>query len=155
DIEGENDLARMHALNAAVHALVDYKPGVTDMTTTAEETATRHVGVCQDFTHLFIAAARQMGLPARYVVGYLYNETSSEPASHAWAETFIDGLGWIGFDPVHEVCPAEHHIRMMSGFDAPDAAPIRGTMLPGSSEEMEIAVEIGPTGQSQSQSQSS
>ncbi|MEM6488006.1 MAG: transglutaminase family protein [Pseudomonadota bacterium] len=159
--EGETQLARLHALSAAVAEGLDYRAGATDAETTAEQAAALGVGVCQDYAQVFIAAARSLGVPARYVIGYLHNPEAAEYASHAWAEAHLDGLGWVGFDPLHQVCPSIDHIRLCTGLDAPDAAPIRGTMLPGSDEKMEIEVAIAPSGQvqglgqglSQSQSQ--
>ncbi|MEM6973929.1 MAG: transglutaminase family protein [Pseudomonadota bacterium] len=152
--EGDGPLARMHALNEVLHEALDYRQGVTASDTTAEQAAALGAGVCQDFAHVFIAAARHLGVPARYVVGYLHGSEAPELASHAWAEAHVEGLGWVGFDAVHEVCPAAHHVRLCTGFDAADAAPIRGTMLPGSDEEMSVEVTIGPVDGSQSQSQS-
>lgn len=152
--EGENMLARLHALNALVHAAMDYRPGVTDSTTTAAQAAALGAGVCQDYAHVFIAAARGLGVPARYVVGYIHDAETPEPETHAWAEAYVDGLGWVGFDPVHDLCPAERHVRLITGFDAADAAPIRGTMVRGSEEKMDVAVRIAEeSGQAQSQTQ--
>ncbi|MEL6337860.1 MAG: transglutaminase family protein [Pseudomonadota bacterium] len=152
-VSGDDPLGRMHALNAAVHGALDYKAGVTDATTTAEQAAALGGGVCQDFAHLFVACARHLGVPARYVVGYVHVPDAPEHESHAWAEAYLEGLGWVGFDPVHEVCPALDHLRLLTGFDAADAAPLRGTMLPGSEEEIDVEVTIKTGGQSQSQSQ--
>ncbi|MEO1468954.1 MAG: transglutaminase family protein [Pseudomonadota bacterium] len=153
EVEGDTPLARMHALNEAIQTGLDYRPGVTDAATTAEQAAALGAGVCQDFAHVFVAAARSMAIPARYVVGYLHDAEAPEAASHAWAEVHLQGLGWVGFDPVHEVCPAAHHVRLATGFDAADAAPIRGTHEPGVEEEMAVEVTIGPAGQSQKQGQ--
>ncbi|MEO0426857.1 MAG: transglutaminase family protein [Pseudomonadota bacterium] len=153
ETEAQGPLALAHALNEAVHATLDYRAGATDATTTAAEAAAIGAGVCQDFAHLFISAARSLNLPARYVVGYLHDDEAPEMASHAWAEAYLDGLGWVGFDPVHEVCPTIAHIRLCTGFDAADAAPIRGTMMAGSEEEMEVTVAVAAA-QQQSQRQS-
>ncbi|MEM7497624.1 MAG: transglutaminase family protein [Pseudomonadota bacterium] len=149
---GKGALAMAHAINEAVHGALDYRTGATDASTTAAEAAAIGAGVCQDFAHLFISAARHLDLPARYVVGYLHDPDAPEMASHAWAEAHVEGLGWVGFDPVNEVCPAEHHVRLCSGFDASDAAPMRGTMLAGSEEEMDVTVAVAAA---QQQSQSS
>ncbi|MGF1551156.1 MAG: transglutaminase domain-containing protein [Paracoccaceae bacterium] len=149
--EGDGPLARMHALNAAVREALDYREGATDSATTAEEAARIGAGVCQDFAHLFVAAARALDVPARYVVGYLHDEAAPELASHAWAEAHLEGLGWVGFDPVHDVCPTTAHVRLATGFDAFDAAPIRGTMRPGVEETMTVSVSVAPAGQTQRQ----
>ncbi|MEM9780929.1 MAG: transglutaminase family protein [Pseudomonadota bacterium] len=158
-VEGAGVLDRLHALNAVLHEALEYRKGVTEHRTTADQAAALGAGVCQDFAHVFIAAARHLGVPARYVVGYLQDDDARETASHAWAEAHVDGLGWVGFDPVRDVCPADHHVRLCTGFDADDASPIRGTMRPGSEEEMAVEVTISPSQtqsqiQSQSQSQS-
>ncbi|MEM8698603.1 MAG: transglutaminase family protein [Pseudomonadota bacterium] len=157
-IEGETPLARMHALSEAVHAAISYRKGVTASDTTAAQALALGAGVCQDLTHVFIASARAMGMPARYVTGYLLEDADEdgatpELATHAWAEVYLDGLGWTGFDPTHEVCPADRHIRLCSGFDAADAAPLRGHVTGETEESMEISVEIARS-QIQSQSQS-
>lgn len=126
---GEGDmLGRLHGLCAAVRDAVDYRPGVTDATTTATQALALGAGVCQDHAHVFIAAARALGAPARYVTGYLLSETEGNVLheTHGWAEAHVAGLGWIGFDPSNRVCVTERYIRVASGLDAHDAAPVRG-----------------------------
>jgi transglutaminase-like putative cysteine protease len=85
-------------------------------------------GVCQDHAQVLIAAAREAGLPARYVSGYLQANAdgAAHEAAHAWAELYVQGFGWIGFDPANRCCPDARYIRLGSGLDAQDAAPIRG-----------------------------
>ncbi|MCL5776488.1 transglutaminase family protein [Limibaculum sp. FT325] len=145
-------LARMHRLSALVAEALDYRPGATEAGTTAAQALAIGGGVCQDFAHLLIAGARAMGVPARYVVGYLHDPEAPLAETHAWAEAHVHGLGWVGFDPVHQVCPAESYVRLASGFDAADAAPIRGTLSAGHEEEMEVAVRVS-AGQMQQQQQ--
>lgn len=151
EVEGETDLARMHALNALVHERISYRKGVTKPETTAAEALALGSGVCQDLTHVFLTAARALGLPARYVTGYLHQAEAEDPATHAWAEVHLNGLGWTGFDPTHETCPAAGHIRLCCGFDATDAAPIRGHVTGEITEQMDISVAIAEASQSQSQ----
>lgn len=124
--EGQLDLA--HGLSAAVSAAIAYRSGATLPQTTAAEALALGEGVCQDHAHALIACARARGLPARYVSGYLHSDASGEAhqSSHAWAEIHLKGLGWVGFDPANECCPDERYIRLASGLDATDAAPIRG-----------------------------
>ncbi|MBK0399105.1 transglutaminase family protein [Limibaculum sp. M0105] len=148
----EGLLAQMHRLSALTAEALDYRPGATDADTTAAQALAIGSGVCQDFTHVLIAAARALGVPARYVVGYLHDPEAPLSETHAWAEAHIAGLGWVGFDPVHQVCPAETYVRLASGFDAADAAPIRGTLSAGHEEEMEVAVRVS-AGQMQQQQQ--
>jgi transglutaminase-like putative cysteine protease len=90
----------LHALSRAVGEVVTYEKGVTDVTTTAEQALELGKGVCQDHAHVFIGAARLLGVPARYVSGYLLMDASTaQDAGHAWAEAHVPGLGWVGFDP--------------------------------------------------------
>lgn len=136
-IEGDGDLARMHALMAAIHEAVDYKKGVTTSETTAEQALELKAGVCQDHAHIFIAAARLIGLPARYVSGYMLDGSDMAAASHAWAEAHIEGLGWVGFDAANKICPDERYVRIATGLDYTDTAPVSGMRL-GASPEMII-----------------
>jgi transglutaminase-like putative cysteine protease len=78
-----------------------------------------------DYAHMFVGAARALNIPARYVTGYLVGETDEPAAFHAWAEAFDDRLGWIGFDPMLELCPTDRHVRLAMGLDAISAAPLR------------------------------
>ena len=154
DIEGDDPLGRMHALSALVHETIEYRPGVTDSETTAAEVLALGSGVCQDQTHVFLAAARASGVPARYVVGYLDDPDAETPPdqTHAWAEAHVKGLGWVGFDITNQLCPTDAYVRLCSGLDAADAAPIRGTVTGETEEEMEIDIAVErQAGQSQSQ----
>ena len=153
-ISGDGELARMHALMKAVHDTVEYKPGETASDTTAEQALEQKVGVCQDHAHIMIAAARHLGLPARYVSGYLLMEASDDQtASHAWAEVHLPGLGWVGFDAANDVCPDDRYVRLSSGLDYKDAAPISGMVMGRTAETMSVAIRVEKAGQSQSQSQ--
>jgi transglutaminase-like putative cysteine protease len=91
-----------------------------------------------------IALARSVGMPARYVSGYLQSDADGLPheAAHAWAEIWLDTLGWVGFDPANRVCPDERYIRLASGFDAQDAAPIRGVAQGRGAETLDVSVAI-------------
>lgn len=94
-----------------------------------------------DYAHAFIGAARALDIPARYVTGYLAGE--AEPRFHAWAEAWDDGLGWIGFDPMLQICPVERHVRLASALDAVSAAPVRSVPAVGSPQLLEMRVEAG------------
>ncbi|HSF94764.1 MAG TPA: transglutaminase family protein [Thermohalobaculum sp.] len=139
---GTDPLARMHALSAAVHDAMVYRPGVTDSGTTAAQALALGAGVCQDKTHLLIAAARAAGIPARYVVGYLHEESAPLGETHAWAEAHLDGLGWVGFDPTHQICPTGSYVRLCSGLDADDAAPVRGSLTGATEDRMTVSVSV-------------
>ena len=95
-------------------------------------------------THALIALAHCAGLPARYVTGYLLtgDDLAAGEAAHAWAEIYNDDLGWIGFDPANRCCPDERYIRLGSGRDAREAAPIRGVSRGGGGEAMDVSVVV-------------
>ncbi|MDX3899791.1 MAG: transglutaminase family protein [Sphingobium sp.] len=127
--DGGGALARLHALSAAVSDAVAYRPGVTGSHTTAAEAFALGAGVCQDHAQIFIAAARTMGVPARYVSGYLLaQDADALHETHGWAEALVPDLGWIGFDPSNRVCVTDHYLRLACGLDADRAAPVRGSV---------------------------
>jgi transglutaminase-like putative cysteine protease len=142
----EGSIAALHALMWSLHNTVAYKPGFTDTETTAAEALERASGVCQDHAHLFIACARVLGVPARYVSGYLYGQTNGEiqtaVASHAWSEAFIEDLGWVSFDPSNNQCASEAYVRLALALDYAGAAPIRGVRKGGGLEEMTVRVQV-------------
>lgn len=155
DVVGDM-LGAAHTLSARVSDAIVYRSGTTDSKTTASEAMTLGKGVCQDQAHAMIAVARHLGIPARYVSGYLHmsGDVVSEEAAHAWAELHITGLGWVGFDPANRCCPDARYIRLGSGLDAQDAAPIRGTARGHGAERLEVNVAITEqSGQQPSQSQ--
>jgi len=141
-IEGEGELTRMHALMAAVIERVEYKKDVTQTETTAEAALVLGAGVCQDHTHVFIAAARAMGLPARYVSGYMFDGPDGAAASHAWGEAHVAGLGWVGFDVANCVCPDERYVRIASGLDYTDTAPVSGMRIGTPPEKIMVTVSV-------------
>lgn len=154
-IEKDDTLSSLHALSAAVQDAVVYTPGATEAGTSAAEVAVLGRGVCQDQAHVFISAARTMGIPARYVTGYLLDAERDEDRdeqTHAWAEAHVAGLGWIGFDITHQLCPTDVYVRLATGLDAPDAAPVRGTFSGEPEQTLSTEVSVRSV-QSQSQSQ--
>jgi hypothetical protein len=94
-----------------------------------------------DMAHRFIGAARALGIPARYVTGYLTAAEDEPAAFHAWAEAWDDGLGWIGFDPSLQLCPTERHIRVAIGLDAVSTAPVRAVPAEGDAQSVSVMVE--------------
>lgn len=141
--DADGPLALAHGLSAAVAAAVVYTAGVTGPATTAAQALAQGQGVCQDQAQVLIAAARLRGMPARYVSGYLVSgEGVTGEAGHAWAELWIEGLGWVGFDPANHCCPDERYIRLGAGFDASDAAPIRGIARGPGTERIEVSVAV-------------
>ena len=116
---------------------------VTDAHTSAAEALADGKGVCQDHAHIFISAARTLGVPARYVTGYLVlGEQSRSDAHHAWAEAWVDGLGWVGFDVANRICPTERYVRLAVGLDAGGAAPVVGSRRGGQHEALDVAVDV-------------
>ncbi|MCV0414081.1 MAG: transglutaminase [Brevundimonas sp.] len=149
-------LDRMHRLMGAIHQAVAFDVGATSATHSAAEAFALRRGVCQDHAQIFIACARAGGVPARYVSGHL-NRTDGQhdqDAAHAWAEAWIDDLGWVGFDPANGICPTDHYVRVAIGLDALGATPIRGTSYGGGVESLTVALHVRPVQQSQQQHQS-
>jgi len=143
-LEGADEgfLDRAHRLSAAVSDAIAYTPGATAAHTTAAEAIEIGKGVCQDMAHALIALAHAAAMPARYVTGYLLTDDAEGEAAHAWAELHVDGLGWVGFDPANRCCPDERYIRLGSGRDAREAAPIRGVSRGGAGEAMDVTVVV-------------
>lgn len=136
-------LAGAHELMAAVADAVAYVPGATGAHTTAAEALRLAEGVCQDHAQVMIACARILGVPARYASGYLYARADDpHEAAHAWAELHVEGLGWVGFDAANRCCPDDRYIRLGSGLDAQDAAPIRGIARGTGEERMEVRLSV-------------
>lgn len=133
-----------HVLMDAVADAVVYQPGQTTVETKATEAFKSGKGVCQDQAHVFIAVARYLHIPARYVSGYLAmdNGNGSHLASHAWAELLVDRLGWVSFDPANKQCATDAYVRLAVGLDYGTACPLRGLRLGGGVEEMDVKVSI-------------
>jgi transglutaminase-like putative cysteine protease len=120
-----------------------YQSGGTDVTTSAPQALQRGVGVCQDFAHLMIAACRVVGVPTRYVSGYiLVPGNASAAASHAWVDVFADRQGWLSLDPTHDRAQGEEHVRVAVGRDYADVPPTRGVFKGDAREALEVAVRI-------------
>lgn len=150
-------LATCHALTAALYEGFTFDPDVTHAHSDAAHAFQIKAGVCQDYAHVFVAAARSLGIPARYVSGHLVRADGmiTQPAAHAWAEAMVEGLGWVGFDPTNGVSTTEAYLRVAVGLDYLDAAPIRGARRGGGAETMTVSVTAQEHGQFQSQAQSS
>ncbi len=137
-------LSSAHALSQAVSDAVAYRPGTTHAKTTAAEALAQGEGVCQDHAQILCAIARARGFPARYVSGYLFATVDGVPheAAHAWAELHLSALGWVGFDPANRCCPDDRYIRLGSGLDAGEAAPIRGSARSAGKESLSVQVAV-------------
>ena len=141
--EGSSDLDRLHDLSAKIRAAVTYKTGVSSPNWTAEDAISAGAGVCQDHTHIFLSCARTIGIPSRYVSGYLMlNDRTTQDAMHAWAEAHVDGLGWVGFDVSNGISPDQRYIRVATGLDYADAAPISGSKIGGDGEALQVEISV-------------
>ena len=139
----------LHALMAAIHERVAYEVGATHVTSTAATAFAQRTGVCQDHAHIFIGCCRAMGIPARYVSGYLFTgpDRIEHKAGHAWAEAFVPDLGWTGFDVSNAVCPHAGYVRVAAGLDYAAAAPIRGMHRGGNGEQLSVNVRVEDSSQ--------
>lgn len=154
---GGGILERLHGLLTRLHGEIAFDTDPTHVHTTAAEAFSLKRGVCQDLTHIFIAAARAIGVPARYVGGHLHRADGKveQVAGHAWAEAFVPGLGWVGFDAANGVCVTDRHVRIAVGLDYLGASPVRGARYGGGHEELAVTVRVeDAASQSQSQWQS-
>jgi len=142
-------LAGAVALTRRIHADFKYDPVATTVATPLDEVVAKRRGVCQDFAHLAITALRSLGLPARYVSGYL--KTHAAPgkeqlvgadASHAWFSVFCPGLGWVDFDPTNNLLPALEHVTVAYGRDFSDVSPVSGIIVGGGEHEVKVAVDV-------------
>lgn len=157
DVAGVRELAERHAISdpsapvEVEHALDEltgtisreftYDRTVTNVYSAVDDVLALRAGVCQDFAHLFIAVARAMGVPARYVSGYIHSPGErAAAASHAWAEAWVAGHGWIGFDATHPIRTTPHHVRLAVGRDYTDAAPTRGVYVGSATGSMSVSV---------------
>jgi transglutaminase-like putative cysteine protease len=137
-------------LNDTIFNEYKYRQGTTTVFTTPFEVFVNRQGVCQDFTNLFICLARLLGVPARYVCGYIYtgpkhpNQRQAE-ASHAWLQVYLPEAGWKGFDPTNGILTQTHHVRVAVGRNYVDATPTSGTIyVGGGGETLEVEVRVEP-----------
>ena len=132
-----------HNLSKTIGERVTYMTGTTEAITTAEQALNQGQGVCQDHAQIFITAARLAGHPARYVSGYLMmNDRVDQNATHAWAEVWLDGLGWTGFDVSNGISPDMRYVKLATGLDYKQAAPISGLTLGGTNESINVEVHV-------------
>jgi transglutaminase-like putative cysteine protease len=146
-------LAAVLDLNRRIHKDFAFDPSATSVATPVAEVFRQRRGVCQDFAHFTIAALRSVGIPARYVSGYL--ETDPPPgmpklvgadASHAWASFFCPGYGWLGLDPTNNCVPSLRHIVVATGRDFADVSPVRGTLVGSGSHTLTVGVDVRALG---------
>lgn len=144
-----SSLDGLHRLLNRIHDEFVFDTEPTHVATTAAESFAMRSGVCQDLTHIFVACARHLNIPARYVSGYFVrvDGVTDVDAGHAWAEAFVPDLGWLGFDPANGICPADAHVRVAVGLDYADAAPLRGSRLGGGAERLKVEMSVAQTAQ--------
>jgi transglutaminase-like putative cysteine protease len=153
---GDSPLSVVHNLLDRLHEEIVFDGTPTHATTTAAESFALRRGVCQDLTHIFIAAARSIGVPARYIGGHFQRNdgVTDQEAGHAWAEAYVPDFGWIAFDAANGICATDAHVRVAVGLDYLGAAPVRGTRFGGGGEALDVAVRVSEVGGGQRQSQS-
>ena len=136
-------LPTLHNLSAAIRERVAYDTGHTQVDTCAEDAVVAGHGVCQDHAQIFIAGARVFEIPARYVSGYLMmNDRIEQEATHAWAEAWVQGLGWVGFDISNGISPDSRYVRAATGRDYGDAAPVTGISFGAVTEELSVDLAV-------------
>jgi transglutaminase-like putative cysteine protease len=157
DRHGAAPLDKLHQLNERLHLRMRFDAEATGVGTSAAEAFDAGHGVCQDYAHIFIAVARALGTPARYVSGHLFRRDGAErqPATHAWVEAHVPELGWVAFDPTNGICTDDAYVRVACGLDYRDAAPVAGARSGGGAEDLAVEVSVSETQQqAQHQSQS-
>jgi transglutaminase-like putative cysteine protease len=144
---GDDPLATLRRMMSAIYARFEYKQNATRVDSPIEEALQSRRGVCQDFAHIMIALGRHLGVPCRYVSGYLFQHSdrevrSTDGATHAWVEALLPGLGWVGFDPTNDMVAGDRHIRVAVGRDYADVPPTRGVFKGLSAVKSELAVGV-------------
>ncbi|HEX4348208.1 MAG TPA: transglutaminase family protein, partial [Vicinamibacterales bacterium] len=147
----DDPLTTLRRLTEEMFRRFAYSPLSTRVDSPIDEALASRRGVCQDFAHIFIALVRPLGIPCRYMSGYLFHsgaaDRSSDGATHAWVEAFLPDLGWIGFDPTNNLLAGERHVRVASGRDYADVPPTRGVYKGSTAvkSELAVAVNVGTT----------
>jgi transglutaminase-like putative cysteine protease len=143
---GPDPLGTVRRLMAEMSGRFEYSQMSTHVDSPIDDALTSRRGVCQDFAHVMIALVRRLGIPCRYVSGYLcrqeHSDRSAEGATHAWVESLMPELGWIGFDPTNNLVAGERHIRVALGRDYADVPPTRGVYKGVSAVRSELAVAV-------------
>jgi transglutaminase-like putative cysteine protease len=151
DIKRRDDpLSVLRSINTAIYEHFDYEKKQTNVDSPIDEALSIRRGVCQDFSHIMIALVRELGIPCRYVSGYLFQQSeksirSEDGATHAWIEALLPGLNWVGFDPTNNILARERHIRIAVGRDYADVPPTHGVFRGTAESELSVAVKVYPT----------
>ena len=145
DVKRVGDAIRL--VTDRIRELVQYRRGVTTTTSTVCDVLDAKVGVCQDFAHLGLSALRGLGVPCRYVSGYLFQENESELESHAWCEAYVPGVGWVGLDPTHANLVDENYVSVAAGRNYADVPPHRGVFRGAAHQALAASVLMDRVGQ--------
>lgn len=155
DFAGELDIRRrsdpltmLRDIMTTIYETIDYTPNSTEVDSPIDLVLEQRKGVCQDYAHVMIALVRELGIPCRYVSGYLYyhaDDRSTPDATHAWAEAYLPQIGWIGLDPTNNIIAGERHIRVAVGRDYDDVPPTRGVFKGIAESELGVEVRVTPT----------
>jgi transglutaminase-like putative cysteine protease len=143
-------LELLRSINSTLFSSIAYVPSSTSVDSPIEHALRERKGVCQDYAHIMITLVRQLGIPARYVSGYLFHRSgeqtrSAEGATHAWVEALVPGFGWVGFDPTNNVLVNDRHVRTAVGRDYADVPPSRGVYKGAVKSELTVRVRVAPS----------
>ncbi len=146
-VRRDDPMMLLRELNHRLYDHFSYSPRTTRVDSPIDEALHSRQGVCQDFAHIMIALVRQLGIPCRYVSGYLYHrqedrDRSTSDATHAWVEAFLPHLGWVGFDPTNALIARDRHIRTALGRDYADVPPTKGLFLGRTASDLYVAVQV-------------
>ncbi len=141
---GGDALGLMHVMLDRLYEQMAFDTKASETSIPAADAFARKRGLCQDFAHILIAGARDLGIPARYVSGYCLRDdgVAAQDAGHAWAEAFIPELGWVAFDAAHGLCPTDGYVRVAVGLDSLSAAPFRGKRYGGGDEMLTVRLQV-------------
>jgi len=150
DPAGRDPLTLVRHINDRIHHAFDYVRKSTAVNSPIEVSLSSRQGVCQDFAHIMTALVRALGIPCRYVSGYLFHDEahhdrSAEGATHAWVEAMLPEIGWVGFDPTNDLIAGSRHIRTAIGRDYADVPPTLGTMKGRTETELQVRVRVAPS----------
>lgn len=146
-VRGHDPLSTVNTISTLLFDTITYTPQSTTVDSPIDVVLTQQKGVCQDITHVMIAICRSLGIPSRYVSGYLYHrrddhDRSQSDATHAWLEVWLPELGWIGIDPTNRIWAGERHIRIAIGRDYADVPPTRGVYRGQAHEHLDVVVSV-------------
>lgn len=146
----DDPLLLLRELTTRMYKIFDYDTKHTEVDSPIDVALEARRGVCQDFAHIMIGLVRPLGIPCRYVSGYLFHrvedhDRSEQDSTHAWVEAFLPGLGWVGFDPTNNLVAGGRHIRAAVGRDYADVPPTKGVFRGKAKSKLEVGVRVMPT----------